>query len=1040
MAEMSQPFRRSSDILGIERFFELSSDLLCVVDAQGYFQRLSNSWNQLLGFELKELIGQAFMDLVHPDDRAATLIAMDRQLTGRRIINFTNRYRTRSGDYRYLSWRSTPTEDDGLIFAVARDVTDEVRQQRRLSDDQVRLRAIMDTIPDLVFIKNSTFRYTGCNKPFEEFIGHTEQELIGRDDFQIFPPDVAQFFRSHDIAMFQSGQARRNEEWVTYPDGHRVLLDTLKVPFRDSQGGLLGLLGISRDITDQAQLRGEVQFLGALVERCRDPIYAISPSRGFILTHANDAICELLGLAKPEVIGQPVSRFDPTMSPERREEIWGDIQSSDTPVVVHTDLLRSDGQMVPVEISASRANHDGEDFIVGSIRDVTLRREIERRLLEREAFYRASIEATSDGFWLVAADGRILDVNSAYAHQSGYSIEELRTMRVPDLEAIETPGETWNRIELIRQNKSLTFESQHRRKDGSIWDVEVNTVYSDIEGGRMFAFLRDLRRRRRADTLLKTRLHLSEAGRTGDVDRLMTEVLDAAERLTASTIGFFHFVDADQQTLTLQAWSSNTLAHMCSAEGKGLHYPIMEAGVWAECLRQGKPLIYNDYAILPNKRGMPAGHAPVNRMLTVPIAGDQGFTAVIGVGNKAEDYDQDDLDITSELAVIAMDIVNWVRSEQAQRDMARELAQTARHWSVAMDGFQGGIAVIDGDQRLLRANSAFFALTESSQSRLGKRLHCLCERDTSSPDCPLCEFLAKRETAQMVLESDSCGNPSGRPLELRLVPTRDPAGQIDSLVLSLYDLSQSREQERQIQHTIGELTSSNAELERFAQVAAHDLQEPTRRQVLFAQLLKRRLGDNLDEETSSYLDFIIRDALKMRDMVRDLAAYSETFRSAEMVESLDLDEILDDVRWSLASELSATGGEISGGGLGVVRGQRAKLHLLLLNLLSNALKFRRPGIAPAISLGAVSDHGMALLALSDNGVGIPAEYRDNLFSLFRRLTPTDQTGGTGTGLAQCRRIVEDLGGRIWIEGNPQGGTTVKFTLPRPASPPIPPSA
>ncbi|CAA7624848.1 Putative Histidine kinase (fragment) [Magnetospirillum sp. LM-5] len=769
--------RRASDLLGVERFFELSSDLLCILDAQGNFLRLSDSWQPTLGVALGELQARPVTDWVHPDDLEATIAALAGNRRGERVSGFVNRFRTGSGGWCHLSWNSAPAETDGLIFAVARVVSDRVR--------------------------------------------------------------------------------------------------------------------------------------------------------------------------------------------------------------------------------------------------------------EREAFYHAAIEATNDGFWLADPQGRIVDANSAYARMSGYSLDELRAMGIADVEVMEDEADVAARMAAIRASGTSIFETRHRRKDGSVWDVEVTVLFSDIDGGRCFAFLRDLRRRRRAETLLKARLHLSDVGRSGDIDRLMTEVLDAAERLTGSSIGFFHFVDPGQSTLSLHAWSTNTLARMCTAEGKGAHYPVAEAGLWADCLRTGEPLVCNDYGAAPNRRGMPDGHAVVSRLLSVPIPGRQGFVAVIGVGNKTEDYVPDDIDLVRELATIAMDIVNWLRAQSDQRALSDALAATAREWSAAMDSFQGGVAILDAKRRLIRANQAFFALTASQpDDRLGKHVHCLQDVGESIADCPLCDALSKDQPWHATLEADDPANPSGRPLEVRLAPIADETGAARSLLLSLYDLSETREREIQMARTIDQLTDSNAELERFAQVAAHDLQEPARRQVLYSQLLLRLLQGQLDEEKQRYFGYIMDGALRMRDMVRELHTYADAGRLPQADEAVDLDQVLADVLSALDHDIDESGAQVSVVGLGRVAGRRPRLHLLLLNLLSNALKFHRPGTPPCITVSALDHDGWLEVAIADNGIGIPREHRANLFGLFRRVHAVGDRPGMGMGLAQCRRIVEALGGRIWIDDGCVQGTIVRFTLPR----------
>nr|WP_283091895.1 PAS domain S-box protein [Magnetospirillum sulfuroxidans] len=729
-----------------------------------------------------------------------------------------------------------------------------------------------------------------------------------------------------------------------------------------------------------------------MVNHSREAVYCLSPSQDFAITYANRATCALLGLSRREILSSPLTRFDPTMTRDWLDRVWMRIKSSDHPVLIETQLRAADGKFVPVEISASRLHHEDEEYVVGWLHDISSRQAAEQQLREREALYRASIEATIDGFWQVDSGGRIVDANSAYARLSGYSVAELCTMRIHDLEAAENGLDTEKRISLIAAQGALLFESQHRRKDGSIWEVEVNVLHSDLSGGRFFVYLRDLRRRRRADTLLKVRLHLAEVGRRGDMDGLLHEVTLAAQRLTASTTGFFQFTDAGN--------FNDDLPDICG-----------------EALRCGRPVIRNAEQAMGEDGSL-------HRLMVLPVVDETGFAAVIGVGDKASDYDDADVAILLELADIARDIANWVRAEQARQSLSAALAQTAHQWSVAMENFEGGIAVLDKDRRLLRGNAAFFSLTASSIDRIGTVMRGL------AGNVAAVDVWFAADTLEIVLEADDPANPSHRPLEVRTASIRDVDGAGQGVVLSLYDLTRLREQERRLEQTIGELTRSNAELERFGQVAAHDLQEPTRRQVLFAQLLQRKLAGILDDESRQYLDFLISDALRMRDMVRALNVYHQAGQSVRPPECVDLDRVVADVLATLAAEIDGSHAQLCVSALGETRGERSRLHLLFVNLVSNALKFRRPGMAPRIAVSAEDCGDQVLLSVVDNGIGIPEEYRGDLFTLFRRLGSEAGLGSTGMGLAQCRRIVEDLGGRIWIEGNEQDGSTVKFTLPR----------
>jgi two-component sensor histidine kinase len=167
------------------------------------------------------------------------------------------------------------------------------------------------------------------------------------------------------------------------------------------------------------------------------------------------------------------------------------------------------------------------------------------------------------------------------------------------------------------------------------------------------------------------RLALFAIGRS--LEEVLIAILDEAERLTGSRIGFFHFVEADQRRLSLQAWSTNTTQGICEAEGLGRHYDLEEAGVWADCVRLGKPVIYNDYGHLQGRRGLPAGHAPVTRLISVPIRRGEGVVAVIGLGNKDEDYRPVDVELLHDLADLGWDLAEKKRGEEALSEACRRI-------------------------------------------------------------------------------------------------------------------------------------------------------------------------------------------------------------------------------------------------------------------------------------------------------------------------------------------------------------------------------
>lgn len=224
-----------------------------------------------------------------------------------------------------------------------------------------------------------------------------------------------------------------------------------------------------------------------------------------------------------------------------------------------------------------------------------------------------------------------------------------------------------------------------------------------------------------------------------------------------------------------------------------------------------------------------------------------------------------------------------------------------------------------------------------------------------------------------------------------------------------------------------ELERSNRDLEQFAYVASHDLQEPLRKVASFTQLLKKRYGGELDDRADQYIDFAVDGAKRMQRLIQDLLGFSRVGRTGNERVDVDLERELEGVLEDLSEKIGETGASITHDPLPVVVGERALLHQLLANLVGNALKFRDPDRPPVVHVGVLARDTHWEISVEDNGIGIDPQYAERVFVIFQRLHAKDVYEGTGIGLALCKRIVEYHGGRIWIEPR-EGGTTIRFTL------------
>ncbi len=231
-----------------------------------------------------------------------------------------------------------------------------------------------------------------------------------------------------------------------------------------------------------------------------------------------------------------------------------------------------------------------------------------------------------------------------------------------------------------------------------------------------------------------------------------------------------------------------------------------------------------------------------------------------------------------------------------------------------------------------------------------------------------------------------------------------------------------------------ELRRSNAELEQFAYVASHDLQEPLRKVASFCQLLEKRYGDQLDERGAQYIGFAVDGAKRMQVLINDLLTFSRVGRVQDARETVAMDGPLDRALRNLAAAVEESGAEIiRPERLPDVVGDPTLLTMLWQNLVGNAVKFRSPDRAPrvevALAEGRDAEPGFHTFTVTDNGIGVPAEFAEKVFVIFQRLHGRETYGGTGIGLSLCKKIVEHAGGRIRIDTDHREGTRIVFTLP-----------
>jgi PAS domain S-box-containing protein len=352
---------------------------------------------------------------------------------------------------------------------------------------------------------------------------------------------------------------------------------------------------------------------------------------------------------------------------------------------------------------------------------------------------------------------------------------------------------------------------------------------------------------------------------------------------------------------------------------------------------------------------------------------------------------------------------------------------------LVLDSMEEGVVTIGADYRVVSANRSFARTARLERREVVGRTcyevsHGACRPcETPDHDCPIRDLKTTGRSAKTVHKHvDRFG--TARFIELTAYPLRGESGEAAQYIEISRDITEQRRAEQELKRSAEELRRSNKDLESFAYIASHDLQEPLRMVSSYVQLLKKRYEGQLDAGADEFIRYAVDGAQRMHRIINDLLAYSRVSRVAAPFVPIDATHILEQVTESLRRAIDESGAMITYDPLPVIRGDETLLAQLLQNLLGNAIKFRN-GEGPKIHIRAQREGAWWAFEVADNGIGIDPQYCEKIFQMFQRLNGHEYPG-TGMGLAICRRIVDHHGGRIWVESDEaNGGTRFFFTLP-----------
>jgi PAS domain S-box-containing protein len=895
---------------------------------------------------------------------------------------------------------------------VVRDISERVRSLEALNRQALRFRAIFDATFQFIGLLRPDGTLVEANQTALEFAGIEPEDVIGKPFWEAYwwshSPRVQQRLRDA-IARAARGELVRYNERVRGANDSRVVIDFTLKPVFDGEEVVL-LIPEGRDISDliraQRALRRQQRRTIRILNAAGEGILGVNAEG--VVTFANEAAAALLGGPPQALVGLPhgevLRHTTADGSPPQELPIDRVLRRGRAQGGGEGFLEGPEGTRFPAEYLVTPLAEEGAQGAVIVFRDVSERREAEVALRESEERYRALFAALHEGVVLQDRDGAIVAANPAAERILGLTMDQMagRTSLDPRWGVVTPdgqplPGDQHPAMVALRTGEEVHgFVQGVRQPSGELRWILVNA--SLIWGPDPSS----------PDAVVSTFYDV-------------TEQREAEEALRRSELHHRTILNTLKEGVLLISASGHVLTANASVRElfglpEGVGFDLYEGDRWRFVREDGT---FYPQENLPEQRVLRSGQAVFGEVKGVhttdgelrwvsvkaqPVHGPDGTTSAVVMSFE---------DITERKAAELA-----LRQREAQLRAAQQIAHVG-DWSWEPEA--GTIRWSDELYRIFGHEPGAF---EPTFEQYVEQIH---PDDREAVQAEIAAALAERrayEVIHRVVRLDG----ETRHVHGRGEVVLGAGGEAVAFQGTAQDTTEQERSRQALQRYARELEARNAELEQFAYVASHDLQEPLRMVSSFLQLLQRRYAGRLDDTADEYIAYAVDGAKRMQALIQDLLAYSRIGTRGKPFQRVDLSRLVEDVLTDLGPAIDDTEATVEVGDLPSVDADPTQMRQLLQNLVGNAIKFRGPD-PPLVRLRAAREGPNWRITVSDAGIGIAPEHRDRIFQIFQRLHTRDEYEGTGIGLAICKRIVERHGGRIWVDSAEEGGAAFHFTLP-----------
>jgi PAS domain S-box-containing protein len=863
-----------------------------------------------------------------------------------------------------------------------------------LDASEKRYRLLSETSPDMIFVIDRNDQVQYVNSLAAQQFRKTPEDVIGKPRTALFPPSIAEG-QSHGLQqVFNSGHPLSSESAITFP-GRRIWLDTTLVPIHDETGEVSAVMGVSRNTTERRQaeeaLAEQHAFLRQVIDMVPNQLFV--RNREGMITLANQAMAEFHGATVDELMGTHDDNrgLDIEQMDKFRAEDIAVMDSCQPIFTLNEEIIspRGDKQWFQVYKYPLLDLNGKSDQVLCILIDVTERKAAETALAEQHDFLRQVLDIVPNQLFVRNREGFITLANKSMADFYGttvekligtsdrnhnLSLEQVKKFRAEDCSIMDTcqPLFTMNE-EIIAPNGETCWVQVHKRP----------LIGSDGKSDQVLIALIDVTQRKLAEeTLVAQHTYLKQ-------------VLDISPNpmFARDRDGIF------------------TLANRAMAEFYG---------TTVDELIGTKDVVYQVDDVLERKF-REEDHAVMESGQGVSVLGEEIITRL---GNKCwvQSYKQPLFNPDGKCDQVLVALVDITHHKEAERAIQEEKVLS----DSIINSLPGIFYMFDTDGRFLRWNTNFEEVSGYNTEEMVERhpADFFVGEEKQTVVQAIQEVFVKGESS---VEAHFTSR-NGISTPYFLTGVRIEKNGQHWLLGTGMDITSIKEAEQKLEKAVDDLGRSNAELERFAYVASHDLQEPLRMVTSYLQLLERRYKERLDSDALEFINYAVDGSNRMKTLINDLLAYSRVGSRGIDLTPTDCETALANVLNNLQIAIEETNANISHDVLPQVMGDAGQIAQLFQNIIGNAIKFRgdKP---PHIHIGVQKDGDDWLFSITDNGIGLEPQYFERVFIIFQRLHSRGEYTGTGIGLAISKRIAERHGGRIWIESEPGNGSTFFFTIP-----------